>query len=53
MELSFKSELEGGADTITYNEDYSCYNITMTHSMGINCSKIVQAASESVFKVMG
>ncbi len=46
-------KLEGGADTINYNEDFNCYNITMTHSLGINCSKIVQAASESVFKSYG
>jgi hypothetical protein len=48
-----KLKIQGGADAISCTDNGSHYTINYTHSLGINCSKMVVAMDESAFKSYG
>lgn len=48
-----KLKIQGGADSINCIETENYYKINLTHSLGINCSKIVVIMDESVFESYG
>lgn len=51
--LTLNTKIQGGSDTVNCIEDDDFYKLNITHNMGINCSKIIVAMYESVFKSYG
>lgn len=48
-----KLRIQGGADIVNCTETDNYYEINMTHSLGINCSKIVALMDENMFDTYG
>ncbi|MDD1774699.1 MAG: hypothetical protein LUQ24_04160 [Methanobacterium sp.] len=51
--IVIKLKIQGGADIVNWTEDKDSYLINYTHSLGINCSKMIVIMDESVFKSYG
>lgn len=51
--IIIKVKIQGGSDTVNCSEHENYYTINITHSLGINSSKILTIMYESVFKSYG
>lgn len=51
--LLLNIKIRGGIDTINCTEDDECHYINMTHSLGINCSKLSELIEGDVFNSFG
>lgn len=47
------TNIQGGADTVNYNQDENYYKINITHSMGINWANVIVMGYDSLLKSYG
>ncbi|MGB8217187.1 MAG: hypothetical protein WCE94_07790 [Candidatus Methanoperedens sp.] len=51
--IAINARISNWFDTINYTDDGGQYTLKMTHTMGINCSKMLNIVIESVFETYG